>query len=84
VQDASDIPRAFGVYDAVRRPRSQKLVTTSREGGLLYDMEQQGIGEDVEKIKDRLTERMKWIWEFDLQAHVDEAVRMMKGETAKL
>lgn len=84
VQDAKDIPTAFEVYDGVRRPRSQKLVTTSREAGLLYDMEQPGIEDDVEKIKELLHVRMKWIWEIDLQAHIDEAVKMMNGRPLKL
>ena len=77
VYDAADIPRAFQAYDTIRRPRSQKLVTTSREGGLLYEMQLPGVEDDLDKIKDRLNTRMNWIWDFDLQAHVDEAKELM-------
>lgn len=73
VKDDQDIPRAFEVFDSLQRPRSQKLVTTSREGGLLYDMHFPGVEDDMTKIKEHLDKRMKWIWEVDLQARVEEA-----------
>jgi len=86
VHDQKDIPRAFKAYDAVRRPRSQKLVATSREGGLLYEMQLPGVEDDVEKIAEHLNRRMKWIWEFDLDAHVEEARRIYQadGDAARL
>lgn len=71
VYKAEDIPKAFKAYDTVQRPRSQKLVTTSNEGGRLYEMELPGVEEDTEAIKEHLSRRMKWIWEVDLQANVD-------------
>jgi salicylate hydroxylase len=39
IRTASDIKYAFLAYDAVRRPRSQELVTRSREQGHLLDLE---------------------------------------------
>lgn len=84
VDDSMVIPRAFQVYDAMQRPRSQKLVTTSREAGLLYEMQLPGVRGDVEKIKEQLNQRMKWIWEVDLEARVEEAKRMFIDGQAKL
>lgn len=84
VNDSNDISKAFKVFDVMQRPRSQKLVTTSREGGVLYEMQLPGVGEDVEKIKDHLSKRMKWIWEVDLDARVEEAKQMFSEERAKL
>lgn len=78
--DEEDIPRSFEVFDALQRPRSQKLVTTSRDGGLLYDMQLPGVGGDMEKIKDHLSRRMKWIWEVDLQARVEDVKRRFNGQ----
>lgn len=72
-----ELPRAFAAYDAVRRPRSQKLVRTSREHGMLYDFELEGVGDDKERFETRLREHMNWVWEFDLQAHVEEARGLM-------
>lgn len=71
VQDKKDIEKAFAVYDQVRRPRSQNLVKTSREAGMLYEMEL--VGEDREKIKANLESRMKWLWEYDVEEEWKQA-----------
>jgi len=76
VYESKDIPRAFKAYDQARRPRSQRLVTSSREQGMLYDMELPGIGGDLEAIKRGLEDGRKWIWNFDMQAHVEEAKKL--------
>lgn len=81
VDEASDIPKAFRAYDAVRRPRSQKLVTTSREGGMLYEKQLEGVGDDIPLIQKHLEERMKWIWNVDLEAHVEEAQKLFTEST---
>ncbi len=41
-KSVADLDRAFRAYDEVRRPRTQKLVTTSREAGRLWDFELEG------------------------------------------
>ncbi|ORX97299.1 mannitol 1-phosphate dehydrogenase 2 [Clohesyomyces aquaticus] len=38
-----DLEKAFFAYDKSRRPRTQKLVTTSKEAGMLYDLELEGM-----------------------------------------
>lgn len=70
-EESSDIEEAFRVYDSKRRERTQKLVTTSREAGLLYDFQGEGIGDDVQKLKKNLDERYKWIWDDDLETTLD-------------
>lgn len=80
VWKAADLPKAFEAFDAVQRPRSQRLVTTSHEGGMLYEMELPGVEGDVEKIKDCLGSRMQWIWDVDLQANV-KMVKALVSET---
>lgn len=83
VDDEKDITRAFQVFDTLQRPRSQKLVTTSRQGGLLYDLQLPDVEDDMDKIKEHLSQRMKWIWEEDPQARVEEARTMFDGQEAK-
>lgn len=77
VQESSDIEGAFRAFDAVRRPRTQKLVTTSRETGELYDLEAEGVGDDADKLRENLATRYKWIWEKDLEGDLAEAVGML-------
>lgn len=83
IHQSSDIERAFKAYDAIRRPRSQKLVTTSREAGEIYEFEGVGIGDDVRAIKADLDRRWEWIWQEDLPKELEEAQRLL-GESAKL
>ena len=50
-----EIQKAFHAYDTVRRPRSQKLVKTSREAGMLWELEGDGVGEEARKMIRRQT-----------------------------
>jgi salicylate hydroxylase len=66
-----DIERAFKVFDEVRRPRTQKLVKTSLEAGQLYEFELEG--DDLDKIEANQMQRMRWIWDFNLDEEVAKA-----------
>lgn len=78
VEDPSQVPNAFSAYDQVRRPRSQKVVSTSREAGQVIAMRAEGVGEDIEKMARNLKTRMHWIWGRDLGAQNAEAERLFE------
>ena len=78
IQNVKQIPFAFAAYDQVRRPRSQKVVTTSREAGRLGAFEEEGVGSNIEKVRERLSNRMHWIWNRDMVAQNAEAVRLFE------
>ena len=65
-------------YNAVRRERGLKLVTTSREAGKLWDMEDPVAGADTEKIVENASKRMDWIWNEDLEAEIQQGLRHME------
>lgn len=69
VKGSADLPAAFQAYDAIRRPRSQKVVQTSREAGDAYRLEGPD-GADLERVGVDLRTRMNWIWyeDQDLQS----------------
>jgi salicylate hydroxylase len=73
----SDLERAFHAYDAVRRPRSQKLVRTSEEAGMLWDFELPGVGDDLDELERNARSRMDWIWDYDISEDVERARTMM-------
>jgi salicylate hydroxylase len=73
----AEIEQAFKAYDAVRRPRSQRVVTTSRDAGSLYEMEDKEIGTDLDKARAKLLTRCAWIWDNDLNAQLKEAQNLM-------
>ncbi|EKD19231.1 mannitol 1-phosphate dehydrogenase [Drepanopeziza brunnea f. sp. 'multigermtubi' MB_m1] len=77
VKSVDEIEKAFYAYDAVRRPRSQKVVTTSREAAALYEFEDESMGTDLEKIRKRLLERYDWIWNEDLPQQLKKAQDLM-------
>jgi salicylate hydroxylase len=64
----------FKQYDAVRRLRTQRLVTTSRAAALVYEFEDDTIGDDVTKIAQNLHARWEWIWKFDVETSCKEAI----------
>lgn len=74
--DVEGVQKAFRAFDAVRRERTQKNVTTSKEAGMLYDFEL--YGDDLEKVQESFLTRMQWIWQFDIEDQVKEGQRIMR------
>lgn len=72
-----DLPAVFQAYDAVRRPRSQKLVKTSREAGMLWEFEGEGVGDDLEAFEENAVNRMSWIWDHDISKDLEYARTLM-------
>ena len=53
----AEIEAAFRAFDTVRRPRTQKLVSTSRECRRVLDCEGKGIGKDIGRSGGRICRR---------------------------
>ena len=79
VKMSGQICKAFEAFDVVRRPRTQRLVATSRTAGALYDFVHDGIGDDLAKVKENVDARHTWIWEVDLPREVAEAKRIVNS-----
>jgi len=77
VNGKSDIENAFRAYDAVRRPRTQKVIENSRTAGLLLDCMMPGIGDDTNTIIERSTSMYEWLWHEDLEAQLEQAKRLL-------
>ncbi|KAH8731009.1 hypothetical protein GQ44DRAFT_370628 [Phaeosphaeriaceae sp. PMI808] len=76
-----DLEKAFAAYDEVRRPRSQKLVQTSREAGMLWDFEDSVAGDDLVAFESNAMERMSWIWDHEISGDLEGARQVMRGES---
>lgn len=72
-QTKDDLKTAFKAYDAVRRPRTQMVVKTSREAGQLWDLEGEGVGDDLEALERNATTRMSWIWDHNISVDLRAA-----------
>ncbi|KAL4805182.1 hypothetical protein BDV18DRAFT_25657 [Aspergillus unguis] len=77
VQTGEDVAAAFEAYDKVRRPRSQRVVTTSKENAYLLCQRLEGVGNDEEKLKKTLRERLRWLWDCDVQEQAERARALM-------
>lgn len=78
VSKPDDVPNALAAYDQIRRPRAQRVVSTSRESGQLLSMQQPGVGDDLEKMKEKLDTRMHWIWHRDMVAQNEAAIKLFE------
>ncbi|KAJ5761112.1 hypothetical protein N7520_008268 [Penicillium odoratum] len=77
VMSVQDVVGAFRAYDETRRPRSQRVVTSSKENAYLLCLCLDGVGNDDEKLKRAFQERMKWLWDLDVQDQVEQAREKM-------
>lgn len=73
------------LYQSVRLPRAQKTQATSRAAGDTYEMQapdmlDKSFEECCEMIAERTRERMKWVWEEDL----DKAYEKFRDEDVQI
>lgn len=71
VANPEDVVAAFRAYDSVRRPRSQKVVTSSKENADLLCLCHEGIRDDGNKLRQAWNERFQWLWNLDIDEHIE-------------
>ncbi|KAI1085418.1 FAD/NAD(P)-binding domain-containing protein [Whalleya microplaca] len=77
ISSVEEIYTAFKAHDAVRRPRCQRVVDSSRGTGEIFTGQNKEVGMSLNKLQSALAGR----WDFlsiDLDAHKKEALDMMK------
>ncbi|KAI1252095.1 hypothetical protein MGN70_006667 [Eutypa lata] len=77
VTTTAQIDAAFRAYDAVRRPRAQRIIDSSRETGLIMTGQDADAGLDPEKLRPVLKSRWDFIYGIDLVAYKKEALAKM-------
>ena len=75
------------VYQSVRLPRAQKAQITSRQAGDVYEMEGptfEGLNfeECLPIVKEKLQNRMKWVWGADVDKQYEEVAQMVTHPAA--
>lgn len=78
VTSASQVDKAFAAYDAVRRPRSQKVVEIARDFGRLYGYAIPEYGDDPVKMKGFFGKSAAFTNNADLQKQNDDAVKIFE------
>ena len=79
VDTADGLEKAFCAYETVRQPRALKLVETSREAALLWEMEG-SEGDDIDAFERNACSRMAWIWDHNLAADLERARQILKEQ----
>jgi salicylate hydroxylase len=77
VTSSEHVAIAFQAYDAVRRERSQKVVTSSKENMNLLCLCYEGIGNNEDKLRETWQERFRWLWDIDIQEQAERARSIM-------
>ena len=65
---------AFRAYDKIRRPRSLRVITTSREQGEIVALRLPGIKDDPLALKENIEWRCDWMWHRDIPGEAEEAM----------
>ncbi|KAF7516399.1 hypothetical protein PCG10_002160 [Penicillium crustosum] len=73
ISSADHVVAAFKAYDDIRRPRSQRVVTSSKENADIFCLCFDGVRDDPVKLKETLNQRLKWLWDLDVQDQVERA-----------
>ncbi|GAT19461.1 salicylate hydroxylase [Aspergillus luchuensis] len=80
VNSVDNVVEAFRAYDQVRRPRSQHVVTTSKENAYLLCLCLDGVGDNEVKLRETFQQRLRWLWDLDIQEQAEQARRKMFSE----
>ena len=69
---AASIPAALQAFSAVRLERSQWLVQSSREMGVIFQWRDPSVGNDGERFRVEAELRTSKIWDFDVDSMVGQ------------
>lgn len=77
VKTTDDAIVALRAYDHIRRPRSQRVVTSSKENADVLCLCSEGVGDNPAKLVNTLNERFNWLWNLDVEDQAEEAKARM-------
>jgi salicylate hydroxylase len=81
---SGDLSEWMHAYQALRLPRAQRAQRTSREAGEVYELQGEGLGdktfdECMPELRNRLKDRMNWVWTEDVDAMYKKAAAEMRS-----
>lgn len=83
VKSPKEVPVALQVYDEVRRPRTQRVVSSSKETGLIFTGRNPEYSMDIAGLRGKLKPRWDFILDFDNAKARDEAVAMFQSRISR-
>ncbi|RDA90086.1 hypothetical protein CP533_5562 [Ophiocordyceps camponoti-saundersi (nom. inval.)] len=83
VSRPDDLDAAFEAYDAVRRPRCQRVIESSRAVGQVFCGQDREIGLDADKMRETLPSRWEFLVSLNMDEHRMEALCKLKEMMAR-
>ena len=77
IKTREQIEGALKAFDAIRRPRTQRIVESSRHTGRILSGLEEGVGLDPDKMRDALASRWDYIYDFDIREHGEQALALL-------
>jgi salicylate hydroxylase len=78
ISTPDDINAAFKAFDAVRRPRGQRVIDSSREAGRILCGRDEEAGLDPSRIRVKLANRLDFILGIDMEMHKKDALSKLR------
>ena len=79
ISSAEDIAAAFKAFDALRRPRCQRVIDTGRETGRLFCGQNEAVGVDANKLNEAIGQTFANVGALKLESHKEEALQTMRA-----
>ncbi|KAI1129772.1 salicylate hydroxylase [Nemania abortiva] len=76
ISSCEEVPAAFQAFDAVRRPRCQRIVDSSRETGRI--MCGRSDARDADALRETLKGRWDFIYNLDVERHKEDAMQKLR------
>jgi salicylate hydroxylase len=77
VKEAGEVKKVFKCFNEIRSKRTQDIIKASRKAGKVNSFLGEGIGDDFDKLRPDIEARYRWVWDFDLEATLVEAKKML-------
>lgn len=74
-----DLEKCFYAYDALRRPRTQKVVRDSRDAGTCTELLKTNVMDEFSRLAADVDERYRFVWNEDIEKQLAEAKEMLKN-----
>lgn len=83
VTSIADAIAALAIYDEVRLPRTQQIVKSSRETGIILTGRGEETGMDLERLQEKLLPRWDFIVNFNIADHIHDAKQRLDNKLKK-
>lgn len=80
ITSSTEIGAAFRAFDAVRRPRAQRIIDSSRETGQIMCGQNVDVGLNKDKIRQAVASKWSFILGLDMARHKKDAVQQMRQD----